>query len=90
MISEQDDFVGEWDGEGDVDAVDIEFLNEQNIINAYFAQLGGQPEVSCDEIKMENEIMLKEEKMANDYEKMIYDHERAADRVADRDSDRQY
>jgi len=39
---------------------------------------------------MENEIMLKEEKMANDYDKMIFEHERAADRVADRDSDRQY
>ena len=90
MISEQDYFFGEWDGEWDEDDEDIEFLNEQNIINAYFAQLGGQPEVSCDEMKMENEIMLKEEKMANDYEKMIYDHERAADRVADRDSDRQY
>ncbi len=90
MISGADDFFGEWDGEWDEDDDDIEFLNEQNMINAYFAQLGGQPEVSCDEIKMENEIMLKEEKMANDYDKMIFEHERAADRVADRDSDRQY
>ena len=87
MLQESEDLFGEWDDDWEEEDEDhLEFLNQQNMINEYFAQLTSQPEVSCDEMKMEHEIQLKEEKMVNDYEKMIYDHERAADRVADRDS----
>ena len=85
MLQEADDYFEEWDEDWDEEEeAHMEFLNQQNIINAYFAQLGNQVEISADEIRMEHEIQLREEKMVNDYEKMIYDHERAADRVEDR------
>lgn len=85
MLQAADDYFDEWDEDWEEEEeAHMEFLNQQNIINAYFAQLGNQVEISADEIRMEHEIQLREEKMVNDYEKMIYDHERAADRVADR------
>lgn len=89
MLLESEDFFGEWEDEWDED-VHSECLNQQNMFNEHFAHLGLQPEISCEEIRREDEIQVREEKMANDYDKMIFEHERAADRVADRDSDRQY
>jgi hypothetical protein len=91
MLQAADDYFDVWEEDWEEEEeAHFEFLNQQNAINAYFAQLSSQPEISADVLRMEDEIKLKEEKMVNDYEKMIYDHERAADRVADRDAERQY
>mgnify|MGYP001061986535 FL=1 len=85
MLQEADDYFEEWDEDWEEEEeLHSEFLNQQHIISAYLAQLGTQPEISAAELRMEHEIQIREEKMVNDFEQMIYDHERAADRVADR------
>jgi hypothetical protein len=89
MMQQSDDYFDVWDEEWEEEE-ELECFRQENAISAHFAQLSTQPEISAEVLRIEHEIKLKEERMANDYEKMIYDHERAADRIADRDTDRQY
>ena len=91
MLEGGEDIFGDWDEDWEEEEEDLSWHHDMGLIDEspnpseILAELFLQQNtLTAAEERREIENELQEENRINDIEKMIYDHERAADRAADR------